>query len=137
MFVHVQVAILLAVIRVFLLLSTTVLALSRLDKCIFTIAKQSDNGYKSFLAMTLMLHAVKLQTAQDGADSMPVQRSFSAAALKTGDKGAAGVAVQARRGVSMDRVYDRSAAEKSGAGQWKLTSKNMGRVSEGVNDCIE
>lgn len=131
-------AILLAVIRVLALLATTVLALSRLDKCIFTIAKQSDNGYKSFLAMTLMLHAVKLQTAHDDSagsiHSMPGQKVFSveSVAAKGGDRGAG---TKATREVQMDRVYDGVArtANRCGAGKWKLVRKNMDRPPEAVD----
>ena len=110
-----QVAILLAVARVFALLATTVLALSRLDKCIFTIAKQRDNGYKSFLAMTLMLHAVKLQTACDDTarsiHGMPGQKS-----------------------TAVDIAAAPGGAGASGARKWRLAGRNIGRVPERVAD---
>ena len=48
---------LLALMRLLQLLLTTILALSRLDECIFTLFRDRDQGYASFLAMALMLNA--------------------------------------------------------------------------------
>ena len=52
-----QVAVFLALWRLINLTLTSILALSRLDKCLFTVLKGADRGYASFLAMALMLHS--------------------------------------------------------------------------------
>ena len=51
---------LLALMRLLQLLLTTILALSRLDECIFTIFRDRDQGYSAFLAMSLMLNAFEV-----------------------------------------------------------------------------
>eukprot|EP00892_Ulva_mutabilis_P009432 jgi/Ulvmu1/6861/UM031_0066.1 len=51
------VAVLLAAVRLVQLLLTSILALSRLDSCLFTVLRGRDRGYASFLAMALMLHS--------------------------------------------------------------------------------
>jgi hypothetical protein len=55
----VQVALLLALHRLVVLILTSILALSRLDSCLYTVMRRRDRGYASFLAMALMLHAFK------------------------------------------------------------------------------
>lgn len=55
-----QVAVFLALIRLVWLMITSIVALSRLDQCLFTIVKGRDRGYASFLAMALMLHAFQV-----------------------------------------------------------------------------
>ena len=52
-----QVAVLLAAVRLVQLTLTSILALSRLDSCLFTVLRGRDRGYASFLAMALMLHS--------------------------------------------------------------------------------
>lgn len=52
-----QVALLLALNRLVQLVLTSILALSRLDACLFTVLRGQDRGYASFLAMALMLHS--------------------------------------------------------------------------------
>lgn len=54
-----QVAVLLAAFRLVQLLLTSILALSRLDSCLFTVLRGRDRGYASFLAMALMLHSLQ------------------------------------------------------------------------------
>eukprot|EP00892_Ulva_mutabilis_P002674 jgi/Ulvmu1/12407/UM009_0056.1 len=51
------VAVLLAAVRLVQLVLTSILALSRLDSCLFTVLRGRDRGYASFLAMALMLHS--------------------------------------------------------------------------------
>ena len=48
---------LLAAVRLVQLVLTSILALSRLDSCLFTVLRGRDRGYASFLAMALMLHS--------------------------------------------------------------------------------
>lgn len=55
-----QVALLLAVNRLVQLMLTSILALSRLDECLFTVMRTRDRGYASFLAMKFMLHAFEV-----------------------------------------------------------------------------
>jgi hypothetical protein len=55
-----QVAVFLALWRLVYLTLTSILALSRLDKCLFTVLKGADRGYASFLAMALMLHSLQV-----------------------------------------------------------------------------
>ena len=55
-----QVAVFLALWRLVYLTLTSILALSRLDKCLFTVLKGADRGYASFLAMALMLHSFQV-----------------------------------------------------------------------------
>lgn len=50
-------AVLLALWRLVYLALTSILALSRLDACLFTVLRDNDRGYASFLAMSLMLHS--------------------------------------------------------------------------------
>ena len=50
----------LALWRLVYLTLTSILALSRLDKCLFTVLKGADRGYASFLAMALMLHSFQV-----------------------------------------------------------------------------
>ena len=54
-----QVAVLLALWRLIYLALTSILALSRLDECLFTVMRSNDRGYASFLAMSLMLHSLQ------------------------------------------------------------------------------
>lgn len=56
-----QVAVLIALGRVIILALTSIIGLSRLDKCLFTVVfvPEQDRAYSSFLAMTLMLHSFK------------------------------------------------------------------------------
>jgi hypothetical protein len=57
-----QVAVFLALWRLVYLCLTSIIALSRLDRCLFTVFKGADRGYASFLAMALMLHSFQVQT---------------------------------------------------------------------------
>ena len=56
-----QVGLLFAAVRLLWLAVTTIIALSRLDACLFTMYKGNDRGYASFLAMAVMLHAFQVQ----------------------------------------------------------------------------
>ena len=49
-----------AAVRLVWLGVTTIIALSRLDACLFTMYKGKDRGYASFLAMALMLHSFQV-----------------------------------------------------------------------------
>ena len=55
-----QVGLLIAFFRLVWLMVTSIVALSRLDACLFTVMKGRDAGYASFLAMALMLHALQV-----------------------------------------------------------------------------
>lgn len=55
-----QVGLLLALARLIWLLIPSIIALSRLDACLFTMYKGRDRGYASFLAMALMLHSFQV-----------------------------------------------------------------------------
>ena len=57
-----QVGLLLAFKRMVLLTLTSILALSRLDACLFTMMRDSDQGYKSFLALALMLYSFQARS---------------------------------------------------------------------------
>ena len=61
----VQVGILLAFWRVVTLLLTTIIAMARLDRTLFTIAPRLDRGYASFLAMNLMLQVLELKAEEE------------------------------------------------------------------------
>jgi hypothetical protein len=55
-----QVSVFIAAWRLILLMFTSIVALSRLDACIFTMLKGCDIGYASFLAMSGMLHSLQV-----------------------------------------------------------------------------
>jgi hypothetical protein len=61
----IQVGVLFAFWRLVHLGLTTILALSRLDQCIFTVGSKIDRGYSSFLAIVLMVHVLDLKAAEE------------------------------------------------------------------------
>ena len=66
---HAQVAVLLGLMRLIQLILTSILALSRLDSCLFTVLRGRDRGYASFLAMALMLHSFQQCLKEATADN--------------------------------------------------------------------
>jgi hypothetical protein len=55
-----QVPLLIAAWRLMLLMFTSIVALSKLDACIYTMLKGQDIGYTTFLAMAVMLHSLQV-----------------------------------------------------------------------------
>eukprot|EP00892_Ulva_mutabilis_P009433 jgi/Ulvmu1/6862/UM031_0067.1 len=78
------VAVLLGLMRLVQLVLTSILALSRLDSCLFTVLRGRDRGYASFLAMALVLHSfqqcLKETAARERRERPPAKDAAAAAA---------------------------------------------------------
>ena len=91
-----QVGFLLALWRLLQLYFTTMVAMSRLERSLFTIFARADRGYASFLAMVAMVRVLDLQAELDS------QGNASAAVFASREAAAAGSSAHAAAQLSSD-----------------------------------
>jgi hypothetical protein len=66
-----QIGYLIAILRLAKLYFISIIAMSRLEQCMFLMFARGDGGYQSFLGMVLMIHVLNLRVAVDEQASSP------------------------------------------------------------------
>jgi hypothetical protein len=114
-----QVGVLFAFWRLVHLGLTTILALSRLNQCIFTVGSKIDRGYSCFLAMALMVHVLDLKAAEEqeaqltqGGMELPPAEAVPPLSANAALPGAKSEAVEAAASVVVAPVITSPAANR-------------------------